>query len=551
MPGAVRAWVTGLVGWKRYAFAFFMGVAAALAMAPYYILPLMIVGFTALVWLIDSAARHEKPRRTGFFTAWWFACGYMILSIYWMMLSWMVHAQGPAQTMLFALAGVIGVILLSFYLSVYAGFAGLLASWLWRPGWSRVLVLAGFWGIAEYLRGTMLTGLPWNLPAQALAFSATVSQLSAYIGPYGFSLVVLLLAMLPAAMFSGRPGAAQPSLLPLGGLIAGSVAILLVGFLRVPGGAAELVTNVRVQIVQPSIRQRDKINYEKFADNFMENVALSGGDPLSDLGPEEQAYVIWPENAAYQYLENSTDALDIVTRALPENALLLSGALRMEAGSDGENQFYNSFHVVADVTEASAEFRQAAEILPVPRQRAIIHSYDKHHLVPFGEFVPFEGLIRALGIDKVLPVPGGLTHGKGPATLPLGATNVSPVICYETIFPGKLYPKNNRPDWLLIVTNDAWFGDSAGPSQHLDMARLRAIETGLPIARAANTGISAMIDPYGRVTGKLNLYERGAITSGLPRAIKSPPYARFGEALFLLLLSMTGLAAIMLRRNAP
>lgn len=535
----IRMWVLGLTGWRRYGLACVMGLASALAFAPYYCLPLLVVGFTCLVWLMDSAASHKKKRLVGFFTGFWFAYGYILLSIYWMTLSFMVHAQDTGQLIFLGVAGALGVLGLTAYLVFYVSVASLFASWFWRPGWSRVLLLAGLWTIGEYFRGHMLTGLPWNLPGQALAGKAVLSQLSAYVGPYGLSLILLILAMLPAAVMPADTGRMAltlraVSLKPLGFFLGGWVVLLLVGFIRLSGGPVGFVDNVRLQIVQPSINQKDKIDYAKFADNFLVNVTLSGGEALADIGPAEQAYVIWPENAAYSYFQTSVDALEIVAQSLPPEALLLSGAQRTEENADGTRRYFNSFHVIADVPVSTVG--EVSAVLPVPRQRAIIHTYDKHHLVPFGEFVPAERLLRTLGLDKILPISSAFTRGSGPATLALGATKVAPIICYETIFAGEVYPREERPDWLLVVTNDAWFGDSAAPGQHLDMARLRAIETGLPIARSANAGISAIIDPYGRLLDSMGLYERGAIVTGLPKKIKTPLYSRIGELGFLILL---------------
>jgi apolipoprotein N-acyltransferase len=526
-------------GLRRYLASLVAGVLVALAFAPYYVLPGLVIAFPILIWLLDGASLHARQKRVSFWVGWWFAFGYLFPSLYWLAFSFIVHATGPGHFALLALAGFTGVAGLSGFIACFYGLAVMAAvRWFWTDGWIRIIALALFWSVAEVARSYLFTGLPWNLMGQSFAGMAVLSQLAAYIGPFGLGLVVLLMAVAPAAMIhrSGTFFSYWPALLMLAAL--GD--ILIIGFLRLGLGPVVMRGDVMLQIVQPSIVQQDKINPEKFADNFVLTAGMSGGENLSDVPPGKQLYVIWPENAAYQYFQAGREAYQHVGQRLPDGALLFSGAVRSEVSPTNEIAYFNSMLLIGQgpTPDGGGE-----------RQWLTLNTYDKHHLAPFGEYVPLVGFFRAIGIGNLVPLGVPFTPGEGPRTLPLGLTRVSPIICYETIFTDKVYPRDDRPDWLLTVTNDAWFGDSAGPQQHLDMARLRSIESGLPMARSANTGVSALIGPRGRLLETVPLYQRGSIVSALPEAAPMTFYGRFSHTLYILMLMGLGALVISKRRN--
>ncbi|MBB5517546.1 apolipoprotein N-acyltransferase [Amphiplicatus metriothermophilus] len=517
--GAARRLVDGLdaaalrlarlEGWPRRGAALAAGVAAALAFAPFYALALMAAGFSALVLLLDGAAEDPRPRRAAFAAGWFFGFGYHLVGLYWLAFSFFVQAEE------FAWMAPIAVAAMPAFLGLFSGTAAALAVSFRRAGWRRILVFAAAWMILEYARGHVLTGLPWNLPGQALAGTAAGAQSAALYGVYGLSLVALVVAGAPAA-FLGAParsrGAAAKG-------IAVSVALtgllFAAGFARLAFPGPGDHDDAFVRIVQPNIPQREKIDPDLWGRNFRLHTELSKGEAPGRL------FILWPENAA-PLLAEAPAALDILSQELPVNAALLAGSVRREEGADGRWRYYNSLAVVAQT--------------PVGR-RAVAY-YDKHHLVPFGEYLPFETLLRAVGLAQLAPYDEGFAAGVGPRTLNAGGPSFSPLICYEAIFPGALHPKGERPEWLVAVTNDAWFGDTSGPRQHLDQARLRAIESGLPMARAANTGASALIDARGRYVARLPLYEQGVIDAPLPRALPPTPYARFGDLPFALMLAL-------------
>jgi apolipoprotein N-acyltransferase len=204
---------------------------------------------------------------------------------------------------------------------------------------------------------------------------------------------------------------------------------------------------------------------------------------------------------------------------LPAHAVLLTGSVRRARDASDATRYYNSVAIVAET----------------PAGPAVIAHYDKHHLVPFGEYLPLQGLLRRAGLAQLAPYDDGFTPGGGPWVWSAAGPPFAPLICYEAIFPGELYPRGQRPEWLVAVTNDAWFGDTSGPRQHLDQARLRSIETGLPMARSANTGISALIDAKGRLLSRIRLYTEGRIDAPLPKPLAPTLYSRIGDVGFLIL----------------
>ncbi|WP_306251885.1 apolipoprotein N-acyltransferase [Parvularcula sp. IMCC14364] len=546
---SAHAFSAGLSGWRRYGLAFLLGVLTALTMAPYYLLPLLVVGFSGFVWLMDAAGRAPSVRRVSFMLGWWFAFGYLYLSLYWMAFSFVHTASDSSQAVLLLVMGFAGVAGLAGFIALFYGAAALVMRQFWTDDWTRVLVLVVLWSIAEYARGHVLTGLPWNLTGQAFAGVPALAQPAAWIGPYGLGVLVLMLAVLPA-LSVGRSGSesdyqhlsVQVSFRPIAIVAAGFSVMLIFGITRLALNPVVYHPDIKVQVVQPNVAQADKINPALFPQNFLAAFNLSGGEALERLEPDEELYIIWPENAAYDYFQRDQTALDLLQEALPVNAVLVSGAIRIEQKNPDTERFYNSLHVIRDMPVPDNLARsQLQELGMETRRRMIVNSYDKHHLAPFGEYVPLIGLFRALGIDKLVPLNNGLSRGNGPSVLNIGKTLMAPVICYETIFPGRMYPEGQRPDWMVTVTNDAWFGDSVGPKQHLAQARLRSIETGLPMVRSANTGISAIIGPAGRILDRIPLQESGTVFSRLPQATGRTLYDRLGDIpYFLMILILCG-----------
>lgn len=512
--GAVADFLKNAIGWRRRSAAFFAGLACAFALAPFYLLPLYAAGFTVLILLLDGVADDERPLRRAFGVGWWFGFGYFLLGVYWMAFSFFVQAEQFAWMSPAAFFG------MPAFLALFYGGAAAVSIRLWRSGWPRILIAASVFAVFEYARGHILTGLPWNLPGQILAGAPVLAQTAAWWGVYGLSLVVLILAALPAASIgnAGRRGRGVAAMIAMVGALAG------LGWLRLAAPSPASGGEAFVRIVQPNINQRDKIDPEKWAQNFNRQLELSKGV----APPAGRLFVIWPENGAPR-LDEADAALQMIDQALPENAVLIAGAVRIEWDGFDAVAAYNSIAVVPHTAKG----------------RKVVAAYDKHHLVPFGEYLPFYELLNAVGLSQLTPYgDAGFDAGAGPRVMSAGGPPFAPLICYEAIFPGALYPRGERPEWLLTVTNDAWFGDTSGPRQHLDMARLRSIETGLPMARSANTGISALIDAKGRIIERIPLYRAGRIEAALPPALNPTLYHRFGDMPFFLMTVLCFLGAI-------
>ncbi len=504
-------------GWRRWLIAFFAGVAGALAMAPIYALPLLAVSLSVFVLLIDSAKTHQRPRRSAFAAGWFWGFGYFLVGLYWMALSFFVQADQFAWMAPFAMTG------MPAFLALFTGLAALICAPFDKTGWARIALYAAVFAMIEYLRGHVLTGLPWNLAGQALAGSAIGAQSAAYYGAYGLSLVAVFLAMAPAA---GLQGGAKPhGLSGLAVAIIGTGVLFLIGFLRLGFPLTPPSPQAYVRIVQPNIPQREKIDWDFWAKNFERQMEHSRG-PKPGVA-DAPLYIIWPENGA-PLLDEAQTALAVIGEDLPKNTVLIAGTVRRERDGADQERWYNSIAVVEQT----------------PAGAAVTAHYDKSHLVPIGEYLPFFDFFQRIGLAALTPYQDqGFSAGPGPQTLSAGGTRFSPLICYEAIFPRASYPLDQRPDWLVVATNDAWFGDSSGPRQHLDMARLRSIETGLPMARSANTGVSALIDGKGRVLARIPLYQAGKIDAPLPQAQPRPLYDRFGDwVFFLMLLGFLGFA---------
>jgi len=274
------------------------------------------------------------------------------------------------------------------------------------------------------------------------------------------------------------------------------------------------VANVKLRIMQPNLQQDVRFNYSAKADVMQKYLALSdrASGPQS-TGVRDVSILIWPESAFPFFLTHEADAMAQIADLLPKGTILITGSVRAPDLPPGVRitRAYNSIYVI-------------------DHDGSVLSIYDKLHLVPFGEYLPFQDLMEKLGFVQLTKVQGGFIPGlrRRPMELP-NAPRVLPLICYEAIFPGEVASSDDRPGWIVNLTNDGWFGISTGPYQHLQQARLRAIEQGLPLVRAANTGISAVIDPVGRIVARLGLGLEGVLDSNLPAAIPPTIYARAGD----------------------
>lgn len=503
----LAAAVGGLAGWRRWSIAAVLGVSAAVALPPIYVLPFLVPAFTGLVWLIDGA----RSFRSAFAAGWWFGFGHFVIGLYWVGEALLVDPARFGWLIPFAVFG------LSAGLALFPALAAALAYQSARPGTGRVLIFAASWTAAEWLRGHILTGFPWNLIGYVWTASDAMLQVAAVTGIYGLSLATVSIAAMPAVLSVKPPPRREGLLIAAAAVLA---ALWIAGTLRLDAAQVDDVPGVRLRIVQPDIAQTDKWAAGKRQQDLDLLLRLSTMPTTAPVSA-----IVWPETAVPFALNVDEGARERIAAIVPFNGLVITGAPRIAERAGGARKFYNS-------------------VFAIDPAGHIVGAYDKFHLVPFGEYMP---LRKYLALDAIAAGPVDFSPGSGPQTIDLpGLPPVSPLVCYEAIFPGEVTASGKRPAWLLNVTNDAWFGESAGPYQHFAIARTRAVEEGLPLVRAANTGISGVVDPYGRIVARLGLGRKGTLDAPLPKALSAPTlYARYGDGILAgMLIMVIGFAVI-------
>jgi apolipoprotein N-acyltransferase len=519
-------------GWRRILLAFLAGASSALALPPTAAWPIPFITFPILVWLVDGA---QGGRLGGMLAAaaagWWFGFGYLLASLYWIGFAFLVDAKTFGWLLPFA------VIALPAAMAVYTALGLALARAIWPRGAMRVLALATALTATEWLRGHLFSGFPWNAYGYALVTPLWLAQGAALIGIWGLTFLAVAIYASPAVLADEPADTKRAWLAPA--LAAAVIAALAVyGALRLAATPTRYVEGVRLRIMQPDLQQDDKFNYSRKQQVLERYLALSRSPSAArEGGLGEVTHLIWPESAFPFFLAREPDALAQIAAMLPPRTVLITGAVRppTTAPNVPVTRAYNSIYV----------FDHEGALRPI---------YDKVHLVPFGEYLPFQHALERLGLMQLTKVVGGFIAGdhRRSQRVP-GAPAFLPLICYEIIFPGDAVPRSERPGWLYLhvgrylgwpfvagdgerpgwllnLTNDGWFGASAGPYQHFQQARVRAIEEGLPLVRAANTGISAVVDPLGRVVASLPLGTEGVLDARLPQPLAATAYARAGDA---------------------
>jgi apolipoprotein N-acyltransferase len=495
-------------GWKRAAIALAAGALSALAMAPFNAWPILLMTFPVMVWLIDGAgAGSWRGVPAAALAGWWFGLGYFVPGLYWIGYAFLVDASTFAWLLPFAVLG------LPVYLALFTAFGFALARLIWTRDASRVLALAVALTFSEWLRGHVLTGFPWNAFGYALTEPLALAQTASLIGLWGLTFLSVAIFASPAVLIDGRSRGRRPWIAPMLAL-ALLVAMAIFGTVRLTLHPTTTVAKVKLRIMQPNLQQDVRFNYAAKAEVMRKYLALSdrSSGPQS-TGVRDASILIWPESAFPFFLTREADAMAQIADLLPKGTVLITGAVRAPDQPPGMRitRAYNSIYVI-------------------DHDGSVLSVYDKLHLVPFGEYLPFQDLMEKLGFVQLTKVQGGFIPGERRRSLEIpGAPRALPLICYEAIFPGNVAPRDDRPGWIVNLTNDGWFGISTGPYQHLQQVRLRAIEEGLPVVRAANTGISAVIDPLGRIVARLSLGLEGVLDSSLPSAIPPTIYARSGD----------------------
>ena len=510
------------------------GAVGALAMPPVGFWPALALSLSVAVWIVDGCAAGDRFRRLAAirraaFAGWLWGFGYFVGGLWWIGAAFLVEADVFAWLMPFGILGLPAI------LALFPALGFGIARALWSPGPARILALALGLAASEWLRGHLFTGFPWNALGMALGQGAWLMQSASVFGQHGLTLLAVAILAAPATLGTGatpRGRWAVPALALLG---VASLAGL--GALRLAGAEQAFVPGVNIRMMQPNLDQAAKFGGEEGGAILQRYLDLSArGASPERPGLEGITHLVWPESAFPFLLHREPVALSRIADALPAGAVLITGAARSERSTDGGIRYYNSIQVVGS-------------------DGGIAASYDKVHLVPFGEYVPafLDSGLRALGLRQFVTIPGGFTPGdhRGSLAVP-GVGPVAASVCYEAIFPDEIMPAGSaRPAAIVNVTNDGWFGATAGPHQHFAQARLRAVERGLPLVRAANTGISAIVDPYGRVSALLSLGQEGSADGRLPVALSGTIFDRAGNSIFLAMCFICLAVAVRGRRLQP
>lgn len=507
--------LAALTGRCRAFAAIALGALSALAFPPVYLLPVLLIAFPALMVLADSARRD----RGAFWVGWGFGFGHFSASLYWIANALLLDPVKFGWMIPFAVFGLGGLLGLFIGLALYG------ARRLMPTGPLRIVLFAALWMMSEWLRTWLMTGFSWNQIASVWVGVTPVLQGAALFGSVGLGFFTVLAMSMPALLVMGGN---QPRWRPGRAVLAAWLPLILLavgGLVRTPFGAQPDLPGVRLRLVQGNIPQTVKWQPELLAAHLQDYLHLSAQPTAEPLSA-----VIWPETAIAYLLDQNPGARGAVAQAAPPHGLVITGVPRATPMGQEPFQVWNSVQAVDE-------------------QGRVVGSYDKAHLVPFGEYVP---LGQYLPLVKVTTGRSDFTPGPGPRTLTLpGLPPVAPSICYEDIFPDEVAPRGDqRPAWMLNVTNDGWFGNSAGPYQHFAAARLRAVEEGLAMVRVGNTGVTGIIDPFGRVTVRLELGERGVLDGMVPQAVAPTPYARMGNKSVFLLLSIVVIVLVLLRRGS-
>ncbi len=516
--------------WRISLLALLVGGLASLSLPPYDFWPVLFVSYTILVWLLDYAVQSRSGVRrrfaAGFAVGWCFAFGYFVPSLWWISEAFWLEPEKFAALIPFAVGG------LPAYLSLYWGLAFGVAAMLWIAGWPRIVLLAGLVGAGEWLRGHLLTGFPWNLPGYGAGSLDGFSQVASLIGIYGMSVLVILAAAAPAVLWGATRYAdnLQGRVVFPVTIAAVMVAIHLWGSNRIAAYDEATQSSsdaVLVRIIQPNISQKDKWDpkhAKRIIDTYLDLTGSSFANP-----PARPPIIVWPESALPRLIGEEDALRARVMAGMPPQSQLLTGGLHRIIDETGTASIFNS-------------------LLAISADGQIAARHDKVRLVPFGEFLPVQWLLEPIGLRQLVNLPPGFAAGEDDRVIRLdGLPAFAGFICYEAVFP-RSRPYPSRPEMLVNVTNDAWFGTSGGPHQHLGHARFRAIEQGVPMIRAANTGISAVIDSAGRVRSMLGLGAVGHLDVALPARLAVTPYSIIGDTGLLVLLLLITAVYLICRR---
>lgn len=496
--------------WVRYLSCFVLGCLGALGFPSFSLFPLLFLSLSGF-WLVLTSFASEHPGRS-FLAGYAFGFGYFLVGLWWVGNALLIDGNVFKWAWPLAVCG-LPTILAPFPM-VAAGVSRLVAK---GRSLCSFLFFIGVMAFSEWARGHVFTGFPWNLYGMTWTFSLSMLQILSVGGIYLLSLLTLFWFTAPAfSVFGESPRKTRQSV--AGIALVSWAAVYGFGTWRLATHPTEYNTSFILQVVQPNIPQGEKWDGEKRWDNYLKTLHLSRPVANSPFSAQTRAtrLIVLPETAfGYRELEDPSarQLLRDTLGLFSQPTYVLTGALLVDKDEKNKVRYHNS-------------------LLVLDQKTRMLRTFDKFHLVPFGEYIPFQSYIPIAPIVQF----SGFVEGPGPQTLVVDTIPpFSPLVCYEVIFPGEVTSRDKKSQWIVNVTNDAWYGVSPGPFQHFGQTVYRAIEEGIPLVRSTNTGISAVLDPYGRSLTQSTLYEDSVLESYLPSPISpSPPYTFFHDALFLM-----------------
>jgi apolipoprotein N-acyltransferase len=530
-------WVAGQTGWRGLALCAALGAVANLGFPPVFFWPAMAVALTGLVWSLDAAKLSQRPLRDAFWRVFAFGFTYYLVGMHWIAAAFLVDPGAHLIFIWMPLIALPGGLAALLALCVNVGFR------FWCPGPARLILFSVAFMFGEWLRGSLfgIGGLPWNLPGMVWDPGGAVSQSASIWGIYGLSALTVIALASPATLADARARGTT-------GSRAAPIITAAIVFGAIWGWGARRLETIPPAPEGPMVRliEAGVPQSEKYKSGVAEHVVLRFAELIGPDTPDTPSIVIWPEGAVPYRLFEWPEALDLVADSVGGRRLIMGVARREQPDTD-EEKAYNSLAVISGDSGT----------------RGPLALYDKHMLVPFGEFTPFAGLLEAAGLRTLQKLaPGGFDAGPMPSPVGvLGVPDFGPLICYEAIFPGLSPTGADRPRWLINISNDSWFGNLTGPHQHAAQARYRSIEEGLPMARVAAGGLTGMIDAYGRWTARGKPadsarygpdpegWTSSVVDAAIPPVAEPTPYSAWRDGMFWLILLSFNLGLLVLPRR--
>jgi apolipoprotein N-acyltransferase len=490
---------------QQYAFCVLLGVIGALGFPPLNIIIAPFIAFP--LWLYVMELNQDASWKRSFALGFWFSIGYFTTGLYWITFALGVDLDIFWWLVPFALFGIPTA------LGVYVGVMAVFLRLTHSRGLSRCFWFAALWTTVEIAWSSGPLALPWNPLGSIWSGFDPIFQTLSVVGIYGLTLLTSLLVSFPILFRKSQFLLPQKAFVAT--LLVTFVGASVWGHLRPENTPVQHKENPPiVRLVQPCVPLEMSWKRDKARAQLEDLLMLS--NQKGELTPQ---IIVWPESALPLLLNEDTTARQVIAQILPSNGYLMAGALRRVFTPGEKPKVFNGLTVVNG-------------------QGQVVANYDKHHLVAFGEYLPLRSIIPA-SISKITSGEMDYSRGTGPATITVDhIPPFSPLICFEGIFSAQVVASGEpRPEWLLNITNDAWFGNSSGPYQHLQLARMRSVEEGLPLVRVANTGISAVFDAFGHEVARKPLQEKGVLDVSLPPALqKATIFAKYGQLIFLVLM---------------